>query len=283
MTGRQVHPDLHQEGHQVVDVAVAHIERCQPQPKAQRRRQRQQQKKGSQMTLAVGGCGRRASARPAPEAHAEVHQAAQYAADRDHQAREVDLGDQVGAPHQALGGAGQRAGKVVPGQQPGIGKDGIGCAVGGRVQQIAKEQGKDDHAHQRLQDDPRHAQRRLFVAHLDIAPHQKAEQFAIFPQRLAACSAASPRVGWMTMVGAACASVVISTQPAQAVHFGEVFDADGDVGHRTVTLATDYTDSSASSNGNANQRTQFKIAKYSSREIPAVFRLLRMIETGISS
>ncbi len=112
----------------------------------------------------------------------EIDHAGEHGGDRHGQPREIDLRDQVGAAHQAVGGLGQPVGKECPGHQRRVGEDRIGDAVRRHARQAAKEEAEDHHGQEGLDDGPGRAQHRLLVAHLDVAPGQEVEQLAIVPQ-----------------------------------------------------------------------------------------------------
>ena len=44
-----------------------------------------------------------------------------------------------------------------------------------------EEQSEDEHAEDRLQDDPQNADRSLFVTDLDVAPNEEIEEFSVGP------------------------------------------------------------------------------------------------------
>lgn len=69
-----------------------------------------------------------------------------------------------------------------PRQKTGIGEKRVGNAVRRYARELSQEDREDERRKQRLHDDPRNPDHRLLVAHLEVAPCQKVEQFAVGPQ-----------------------------------------------------------------------------------------------------
>ena len=118
------------------------------------------------------------------ERDAEVDEPAEHGRDRDHQAREVDLGQQVGVADEADAGTREGAGEELPWQQPGEAEDRVGHIGRGALdaERPVEDDGEDDHRQKRLQDRPRNAHDGLLVAHEDVAPGEEVEQLTVGPQ-----------------------------------------------------------------------------------------------------
>ncbi len=101
-----------------------------------------------------------------------------------HQAGKIDLGDHVLLVHHHAGGVLQRAGKVHPGKQGAVVKDGIRQPVRIHLGQFAEEKAEHHHGHEGLNHRPGRADGGLLVANLDVAPDEEIEQLARRPKLL---------------------------------------------------------------------------------------------------
>ena len=79
---------------------------------------------------------------------------------------------------QALPGLGDPAGEERPGDQPGEDEDRVRDALGGDAREPPEDHREDEHRQERLEHGPGHAQDRLLVADLDVAPDEEEEQLA---------------------------------------------------------------------------------------------------------
>src|SRR5439155_19042259 len=113
----------------------------------------------------------------------EVDQAGNDRRDGNHQAREVDLRDQILVSDQAVAGAVERVGEQQPGQQAAEIEQRLGGVVGGKVAQLGDDR-EDDHGAERLNDGPGDAKHGLLVANLDVAQGQDPQELAVLPQLL---------------------------------------------------------------------------------------------------
>src|SRR5581483_11270988 len=180
--GRSKKPQLHEKGNQVTDVAILYIQRAEPQTDAERGRNGEQDQERQQQPRERGEIAiERQQRREQTKHNPEIHQPAEYAGYGNDEAREIDFGNQNRAAHQTLSAASDGAREIIPRQESRERKDRVRQIVRREFGEIAKDERKDNRRRQRLQRDPRDAEYRLLVAHLDIAPHQKIQQLAIFP------------------------------------------------------------------------------------------------------
>ena len=124
-----------------------------------------------------------------PEQHdegdAEVDQPREHGRDGDDEAREVDLGEQVGVAHEAQSRSVTGAGEEVPGQQAAEAEDRVRARRRAGLlipQRLVEDDREDDHREERLQHGPGDAQHRLLVADEDVAPGEEVEQLAVLPE-----------------------------------------------------------------------------------------------------
>ena len=97
---------------------------------------------------------------------------------RHEQPREVDLGQDVLLADQALPALAHAGGEERPRQQPGEDEHRIGQALGRDLREPPEDDREDEHRQQGLEHRPGHAEHRLLVADLDVAPDQEKEQLA---------------------------------------------------------------------------------------------------------
>src|ERR1019366_3984909 len=64
----------------------------------------------------------------------------------------------------------------------GVTKNRIGDALAGHAGRLAEEQRENNHGEQRLDHRPRHAEGRLPIAYLNLAPREEIQQFAVPPE-----------------------------------------------------------------------------------------------------
>lgn len=88
----------------------------------------------------------------------------------------------MGAIDKAVGGLGEGLSEEGPRHQGAVYKEWVRSPIGGQPGEMAKDDRKDQHHEQRLQYRPEHPEKGLFVAHLDVAPHEEVEKPAIAPQ-----------------------------------------------------------------------------------------------------
>src|SRR5437867_12087282 len=81
-----------------------------------------------------------------------------------------------------VGGVRQSARKVRPGKQGGVIENRVRQAVGGHLRQTAEDEREDGHCGEWLDDGPSHADRGLFIADLEVSPHEKIEQLSVSPE-----------------------------------------------------------------------------------------------------
>jgi hypothetical protein len=112
----------------------------------------------------------------------EVNESRQDRSQRDREAREVHLGEQVGAAYQARSGPLQSRSEQLPGEQAGEDEDRIGAPLRGHLDETAEDDREDDHGQHRLHHGPAHAQHGLLVADQDLLPGEKEQELAIAPE-----------------------------------------------------------------------------------------------------
>src|SRR5205085_2973724 len=111
----------------------------------------------------------------------KVDQARQHCRSGNDQTWKVNLRDQVCAADETVAAGSDRVGKESPRNETGERKKWIRNSRRRNTREPAKEDRKDDHHEQRLENGPRSAERSLLVAHFDVAPGQKKEQLTIGP------------------------------------------------------------------------------------------------------
>ncbi len=143
---RDKQPRLHEERHRVAHVAKVDIDGREPDADAHRGNEREQHKGRQPNDLrARKDAVVKHHAQQHDETRQEIGQAGKYCGDGNGHAREVDLVDQIGVAHHAVGGLGDAMSEKRPGQQRGEGEDRIGHAVRRHFGQTAEEQTKDQH------------------------------------------------------------------------------------------------------------------------------------------
>ncbi len=180
--GRGEHPELHEEGNDVADVAIESVERGEPQSDAESGEDGEGQKSGEPKSGKSGADAVNGSENGEDhEADGEVHQAGKRGGNGKNEAREINFGDEGLAVHDDVGGHLQGVGEVGPGDESGEIKDGIGEAVRGELGEAAEKEGEDEHVEDGLENDPKDADDGLFVADFDVAPDEEVEKLAVGP------------------------------------------------------------------------------------------------------
>ncbi len=98
------------------------------------------------------------------------------------QAREIDLGDEIGISDDAVGGTGQAGGEKSPGHDAAEGKENIGLAAAGEVGHLAENQGVDQGLGDGFCQSPGDAKEGLFVQGHNVTPGQKTDEFPVLPE-----------------------------------------------------------------------------------------------------
>src|SRR5262245_13473215 len=78
----------------------------------------------------------------------------------------------------------QARGEKRPRHQRCEGKDRIGNAVRWDLAESPEKHAENHHGNERLNDGPERTQRRLLIAHLNVAPDEKVEKFSVLPYLL---------------------------------------------------------------------------------------------------
>jgi len=104
--------------------------------------------------------------------------------DRGHidEAREVDLRNKVCIADQAHAALAQGVGKELPGKHGGIHEYRVRHPFGGKLRELAEDDGEDDHGEQRADNAPGNADDCLLVADKHITPGEKVKQLAVPPE-----------------------------------------------------------------------------------------------------
>ena len=100
----------------------------------------------------------------------------------DQHPRKINFGDELGVIDQAGTAPLRRLRKIVPSGQSAKNKQQVGHSIAWQFSNTAKNDRENNCRNQRLQRDPGHAERGLFVNYLDIALNQDPEQIAITPK-----------------------------------------------------------------------------------------------------
>ena len=121
-------------------------------------------------------------ARGRPSPMTKSISAAERGRARNDHAREIHLRDEIGAADHAGGAVVHGVGEICPRQQAGEREQRIRNAVGRARRRAARTTSvKMSIGSRRLNNRPQHAERRLLVAQLDVAPGQKEQQLAMLP------------------------------------------------------------------------------------------------------
>ena len=167
----------------MTEVAVAQVQRGEPEPRRHCRRDREHQEGRQRQHPPAGHHAEPGHHRGEQEhPHQEVHQRGEDGGEGDQQAREVDLPDQPLVVDHAVPRLAEDGGEELPRQQRGEHGDRIGEVTGRRAPHQVEEGLEDDDRGGRLQHHPGGAEHGLLVADLEIAQRQRPEQLAIAPQ-----------------------------------------------------------------------------------------------------
>src|SRR5581483_4271915 len=102
---------------------------------------------------------------------------------KDHeQTRKINFRKELAIVEQTRQAAVDRIREKIPRQKSRIRKDGIGRAASGEFGDESKEERINHHRKERLQNNPERTQRRLTVTRFDVAPREKIQKVAIFPE-----------------------------------------------------------------------------------------------------
>lgn len=138
--GRGEHPELHEKGDDVADVAVEGVEGGGPQADAKSGEQREEQEGGEPDDVEAGA---NAVGEDDDEHHSEadgeVHEAGENGRDGEDEAGEIHFGDDALIVDDDVGAILQGGGEIGPGNESGEIKNGIGEAVGGELGEAAEK------------------------------------------------------------------------------------------------------------------------------------------------
>ena len=98
------------------------------------------------------------------------------------QAREIDLGDEIGIADDAVCGTGQAGGEKSPGHDAAEGKENIRLAAAGEFGHLAENQGVDQCLRDGFCQSPGDAEEGLFVQGHNVTPGQKTDEFPVLPE-----------------------------------------------------------------------------------------------------
>ncbi len=175
---------MDEEGDDVAEVAVLDVERGDPQAGAEGGEEGEEDEDGQQDDLPAGH-------EAVPDHHADQDDEADEEIDEgdndgssgDDQPREVDLGDEVGVAHQAIGGIGQSGGEEGPRQHAGKDHQGVGGgALAGELGDLAEDDGENHHGQEGPDQRPGDADDGLFVADRNVAPGEDLEELPVVPE-----------------------------------------------------------------------------------------------------
>src|SRR5215472_16490628 len=180
--GRSEHPERNHERDDVANVAIERVERGEPQADAESREEREQEKdkkpEGRECWKNVVGQDENGKHH---QADGKVHQPGENGRNGENEAREINLGDELLAFYDDVGGRSEGRSEIGPGNKRGEIKNGIRKAVGRKFGEAPEEKSENEHVEDWLQDDPEDADGSLLVADLDVAPNKEIEQLAVGP------------------------------------------------------------------------------------------------------
>ena len=175
-------PDLDQERHDVLDVAVGDVERREPEADPERGHEREQEQARHHQHgdrprgEAVGG----EHDDEDREGDREVDETREHGGDRRREPREVDLAQQVRVADEARRRLRHRAREERPGHEAGEVERQPGDP--GLLRVRVEEERHHDHQEQRLEDGPGDPERGLLVADEDVPPGEEEEELAVAPE-----------------------------------------------------------------------------------------------------
>ena len=183
-----VHPELHDEGEEDLEVAVLGGHGADEDAEAQRQAGHHQHQHGEQQGM-PRKVGRTAGDgidgidhHEQPELDGETQQIAEDIRDRHHQTREIDLAEDAGVLDEGVGGGIEAVGEVLPHAHASQVEQRLGHAVGGDTGNAAKHHHVHDDRQRRLDDVPQRPEDGLLILHDDVTLHKERAEVAVAPQ-----------------------------------------------------------------------------------------------------
>lgn len=175
-----VHEDLHDKRHGMLDVAKLDGQRGEPHAETEGREHHQQHEVGNHEKAPCRRLTHRDEENDGDgHRNREIEQFGNNCGQREDHPREVDFRQHLGIRDQAVGTIGQGVGKISPGHKGHQAERGVTGAVGLHAGQLAEDHREDQHLKDGLNDRPADADGRLGVADLDAAPREEAEEVAV--------------------------------------------------------------------------------------------------------
>ncbi len=87
----------------------------------------------------------------------------------------------MGVGSESSGGVGEAAGEIAPEHSAGHVEEHLRKTVGGKLGDVAKDDGEYQRGKQRLDDEPQRTKDRLLITRDKVAPHEQADQVAVMP------------------------------------------------------------------------------------------------------
>lgn len=176
--GGGIHGQLHAEGDEHLQIAVADGESGYDDAGAQPQRGHDEHQHGGEEHAGVGMDWRAMHVIPAHEAQkqceldGEFDDVGQDHGNGDGQAREIDFAKDAGVVDEGAGGAGDALGEIIPAGDAGHVEQHGWQAIRGQLGNTAKDEGEQQGGEQRLDDMPQRAEDGLLVLGHKIAPDE---------------------------------------------------------------------------------------------------------------
>jgi len=181
--GGSEHPELHEEGRDVFDVAIESVERSKPEADAEGSGNGEYDEKRKPESGEGGGHAVVGEKNDQDgKADGEVDETGKDGGKRKDKAGEIHFGDDALIVDDDVGGGEESAGKINPRNEGGEIKNRIRKACGWKLGEAPEEKCENDHAEKRLENDPKDADGRLLVTNFYVAPNEEVEEFAVTPK-----------------------------------------------------------------------------------------------------
>src|SRR5919198_4044066 len=181
---RDEEPDRRQIGDDERHVPIAHVQGREPQSYTEGRQEGHPEERRDHDEVPV----RRT---PVVQEHAhehgegeeEVDHRRDHGRERDDEAREEDLRDEVLVPDDAGAARGETGGEVGPREHGGEDEERVRHVVLGlHVESLVEDEGEDDHLRERHENRPGRTEGRLLVLDLHVAPDEEEQELVVAPE-----------------------------------------------------------------------------------------------------
>ena len=160
---RGVHPQANPKTDQVLQIAILgghgrdDDAKTEPQPSHQHQQQWQCERPGREPDLRAAQSEEGKVSEEEGKLDREGDQVGNHDGNRHHQAWKVNFAKKVGIGGKGRGGTGEAGGKVAPEDVAGHVKEHLRQTIGGKLGDIAEDDGEDNGSKQRLDDEPQRA------------------------------------------------------------------------------------------------------------------------------